>query len=238
LEPPQKKHRDSKIDLQKLHILKVLSDSGPQPFNQLGRMTHKSPSSLNNILKSLLGEGKIGQSFHNGKAAYKITKKGKNTINDFGTLGMTINKILEDGGSYHDDYSEIFINTAIVYELPWGIQDGVCYDRNLSKVLPISSDTAKEMQRTLYNCIKNDVKQKKISLDATKEGTIILGLKIDYATLVKSINEQTLYYMENMSKEEIDFFDKIGDRGLSPSEKVKLDGIRKRTRAKIGVQLR
>lgn len=159
-------------------------------------------------------------------------------IQDFGTLGITFNKILEDGGSYLDDYSEIFINTAIAYELPWGIQDGICYDRNLSKVLPISSDTAKEMQRTLYNCIKNDVKQKKITLDATKEGTVILGLKIDYATLVKSINEQTLFYMENMSKEETEFFDKIGDRGLTPTEQAQLDEMRKRTRAKIGVQLR
>jgi len=221
-----------------MHILKVLSDSGPQPFNQLGRMTHKSPSSLTNILKFLQNERKIEQSFHDGKVAYRITKRGKNMIQDFGTLGMTINKILEDGGSYHDDYSEIFINTAIAYELPWGIQDGICYDRNLSKVLPISADTAKEMQRTLYNCIKNDVKKKKIILDSTKDGTVILGLKIDYANLVKSINEQTLYYMDNMSKEETDFFDKIGDRGLSPTEKVKLDDIRKRTKAKIGVKLR
>jgi predicted transcriptional regulator len=238
LEAPLKKRRASKIDLQKMHVLKVLNDSGPQPFNKLGRMTNKRPSSLNNILKSLLMERKIGQSFHNGKAAYGITKKGKNMIQDFGTLGMTINKILEDGGSYHDDYSEIFINTAIVYELPWGIQDGVCFSKNLSKILPISSDTAREVQRTLYNCILNDVKKKKIPLDSTKDGTVILGLKIDYANLVKSINEQTLYYMDNMSKEEIDFFNKIGDRGLSPSEKIKLDGIRKQSKAKIGVKLR
>lgn len=200
-------------------------------------MTNKSPSSINNILKSLQSDGKIEQSFFNGKVAYRITKKGQNMIHDFGTLGMIINKILEDGGSYHDDYSEIFINTAIAYELPWGIQDGICYDKNLSKTLPISKDTAKEMQRTLYNCILDDVKKKKITLDATKDGTVILGLKINYANLVKSINAQTLSYMDNMSKEEIDFFDKIGDHGLSPSEKIKLDGMRKKTRAKLGVKL-
>lgn len=216
----------------------MLQDNGPQPFNELCRMLNKAPSSLNNIRKELLKEGKIEPTIHNGKAAYGITKKGKNSIYDFGILGMMINKILEDGGSYHDDYSRFFSTVLYDFQLPWGIQDDVCYSKELTKILPISKETAGEVHRALYNSIKEEVKQGKIRLDPTKDGTVILGLMIDYADFVKSINEQSLYYLENMSKEERDFFDRIGDRTLNPTEQAQLDEIRKRTRAKIGVKLR
>ena len=221
-----------------MYFLKILQDSGPQPFNELCRMLNKSPSSLNNIRKELLKEHKIEPALRNGKSAYGITKKGKNSIYDFGILGMTINKIIEDGGSYHDNYSHWYDLMEYDFQLPWGIQDDICYEKNLSKVLPISKETAAETQRTLYRCIKEDVKNGKIKLDHTKGGRIILGFIIDYSPLVQSINEQSLYYLENMSKEERDFFDRIGDRTLNPTEQAQLDEIRKRTRAKIGVKLR
>ena len=236
LESP--KRTSKKIDFQKRYFLKTIEDKGPQPYNQIGRMLGYGPSSLNNIRKELLKEGKIQKVIHDGKAAYGITKKGKNSIYDFGILGMTINKILEDGGSYHDNYSHWYDLMEYDFQLPWGIQDDVCYSREISRVLPISKETAGEVQRTLYNCIKEDVKKGKIRLDPTKNGIAILGLMIDYADFVKSINKQSLYYLENMSKEERDFFDKIGDRTLNKEEQSKLDEMRKRTRAKMGVRMK
>jgi hypothetical protein len=234
---PKPKRNLPARDMYKGKVLQILKGN-PLPFNEISRRTKIWPAMLTSILGDLVKNKKLEQVPHEGRLAYKITKKGIKTIVDLGILGVEATEIMQKGGIYHDDYSGIFSNTAIVYELPWGIQDDICYDRNLSKTLPISNDTAKEVHKTLYNCIKNEVKQKKISLDSTKDGTVIFGLTINYANLVKSINEQSLYYVDNISKEEIEFFDKIGDRGLSSSEKIKLDGMRKRTKTKIGVKLR
>jgi len=112
------------------------------------------------------------------------------------------------------------------------------YDKSLQKLNPISKDTARAVNELLYHCIKEDVRKRKVRLDANKDGKIILGLTIDYQDLVKSINEQSLYYLENMSKKERDLFDRVGDRTMNHSEKEELEKLRKQTKAKIGVRLR
>lgn len=235
---PKTKRKSTIRDIRNVHILSILDEKGSQPFNELQRLTNYVPSTLSSLLDELEAEGKIEQTLRNGKAAYGITKKGKGTIIEFGILGMMATQIMQQGGVYHDDYSGLFSTISYYYELPWGIQDDITYDKNLKKLLPVSKQTAHEVHELLYNCIKEDVKARKISLDPTKDGKIILGFTIDYADLVKSINEQSLYYLENMSDKERKLYDRVGDSTMTPKEKEELGELRKQNKARIGVRLR
>ncbi|MFY9301276.1 MAG: hypothetical protein WAO91_08825 [Candidatus Nitrosotenuis sp.] len=222
-----------------MNILNILNEKGPHPFNELQRLTNYVPSTLSSLLDELEEvERNIEKIPHKGKIAYGITKKGKDTILEFGILGMTAMQIMRQGGSYHDDYSSRFSKMSYYYELPWGIQDDITYDKTLKKILPISEQTADSVHKFLYNCIKEDIKSGKIQLDSTKDGKIILGFMIDYADLVKSFNEQSLYHLENMSEKERDLFHRIGDRTMTEKEREELAELRKQEKAKRGVRLR
>jgi len=225
-------------DIRKQSILRALNVHGAQPFNDLHRLTNYYPSTLSSLLNDLKSEGKIEQISHQGKLAYTITKKGKNAYIELGFLGVDVTEIMHNGGIYHDDYSSKYAVMLYSWELAWGIQDDIVYDKSLQKLNPVSADTARAVHELLYHCIKEDVKKRKITLDTNKDGKIILGLTIDYQDLVKSINEQSLYYLENMSKKEHDLFDRVGDRTMNNSEKEELEKLRKQTKAKIGVRLR
>jgi len=225
-------------DLRKNSILNTLSEHGPQTFNGLQRLTNYYPGTLSSLIYDLDSEGKIKRIIHQGKSAYTITKKGKGTIIEVGILGVEVTEAIQKGGICHDDYSYENLEMKYHWQLAWGIQDNIVIDPNLKNLNPISEKIARAVNELLYQLIKEDVKKKIVTLDPTKSGKIIFGLTIDYQKLVKSINEQSLYYLENMSKEELDFFNNIGDRGLTPTEQAQLDEMRKKTKAKIGVQLR
>ena len=218
--------------------MRKLDVHGAQSFSDLQRLTDYYPATMTSYLDDLVTEGKIEQVPHKGRLAYAITKIGKDSMYEIGLIGVDTKEIMGNGGVYHDNYSSIYNEIKYYWQLPWGIQDDIVHDKNLQKINPLSKDTARAVNKFLYNYIKEDVKKKKISLDNTKDGKIILGLTIDYKDLVKSINEQSMYYLEHLSKEEQDFFEKIGDRTLNPTEQAKLDDIRKRSRARIGVRLR
>ena len=224
-------------DMYKGKVLQILKGD-PLPFNEISRRTKIWPAMLTSILVDLVKDKKLEQVPHEGRLAYKITKNGIKTIVDLGILGVEATEIMQKGGIYHDNYSNQYGEMQYYWQLAWGIQDDIVYDKSLQKLNPISEDTARAVNKLLYQLIKEDVKNRKIILDANKNGKIILGLTIDYQDLVKSINEQSMYYLENMSKEERNFFDDIGDRTLNPKEQARLDDIRKRSRAKIGARLR
>jgi len=225
-------------DIRKASILRALHTHGAQSFNDLQRLVKYYPGTLTSLLVDLDSEGKIEQVPHERKLAYTITKKGKNAYIELGFLGVDVTEIMHNDGIYHDDYSNEYGGMLYYWQLAWGIQDDIVYDKSLQKLNPISKDTARAVNELLYHCIKEDVRKRKISLDTKKNGKIILGLTIDYQDLVKSINEQSMYYLENMSKKERDLFDKVGDRTMNNSEKEELEKLRKQTKAKIGVRLR
>jgi len=225
-------------DIRKSSILRALDVHGAQAFNDLQRIVNYYPATLSSLLDDLESESKIEQMPHQGKLAYGITKKGKGTILELGILGVEATEIMQKGGVYHDNYSNEYGEMRYYWELAWGIQDDIVHDKSLQKVNPISKDTAREINKMLYHLIKEDVRKRKITLDGTKNGKIILGLTIDYQELVKSINEQSMYYLKNMSKKEHDLFDRVGDKTMSYTEKDELELLRKQTRAKIGVRLK
>ena len=54
------------------------------------------------------------------------------------------------------------------------------------------------------------VKAKKIMLDSSKRGTIVLGFEIDYNELVNSLNHKdVLRIRENVTEPELDIFERF-----------------------------
>ncbi|KAF6246369.1 hypothetical protein C6990_09590 [Nitrosopumilus sp. b3] len=218
-------------ELRKNRFLSLL-EAEPLPFSELERQYGKGPSSANRLRKELEDEKKIELVIYQHKKAYAITKKGKNSLLSFGIIGMLINKILVNGGLYHEDYDNIR-GSMYYYDLPWGIQDDLVYDKKLSKNNPITKETANNLHQTLYRNIIEDIKNKNIKLDDAKDGKIILGFILEYKDLVKSIKEQSLDYLDIMSQKEKDILAIFEDGKVTKEESEELKRLRNITKAKL-----
>lgn len=218
-------------------VLRKLDEQGALSFGTLQRTVGLFPSTLNTVLKELEGEEKIEKTAHKGNLAYQITKIGKGTIIELGILGVEATEIMQKGGIYHDNYSN-WRGSMYYYHLPWGIKDDIVIEKSLKKINPVTEDTANKVHKLLYQCIKEDVKNRKVHLDKTKDGKIILGFTIYYKDLVESINEQSLFYLENMTDREQELLAKWEDRAIKKTEMEEFKEIRKRTKVKGGVRIR
>ncbi len=219
-------------EMRKASILRLLDDKGPHSFSKLEKITQLFPGTLNAVLLDLEGDNKIERIAHEGKMAYAITKKGRGTILELGIIGFEASEVMQQGGAYFEDYSN-WRGTMYLYDLPWGMQDDLILDKNLKKQNPITKKTVSELHTLLYRCIKEDVKKRRIRLDETKDGKVILGFNIDYKDLVESIKEQSMDYLEIMSDKEEKLWGKIEDGTLRKGEKDELDKLRQRTRVKL-----
>jgi len=217
--------------LRKNRVLSFL-EAGPQTFKQLEKAYGKGPSSLNRILIELDDDKKISLTIHNKKKAYEITKKGRDSLLSFGIIGMLINQILVKGGLYHEDYDNL-CGSMFYCDLPWGIQDDLVYDKKLHKYNPITKETASNIHKSLYNNILQDAKNKKIILDESKTGQVILGFLIDYHDLIKSIKERSLDYIDEMSEKEKDLLAKYEDGTVTSQDIDEQKRLRTITKAKM-----
>jgi len=206
-------------------------EAGPQTFGAL-QDKYRKGSSMNRIRIELLSDEKIEQTYLDGKPAYAITKKGKDSLLSFGIIGMLINEILGQGGIYHEDYS-VWRGSMYYNQLPWGIQDDLVYDKKLAKYNPITKETASSIQKLLYSSIKEDFKNKKIKLDEHKDGRVILGFMIDYKDLVKSIKENSMEYVEIMTEKEKDILAKYEDDSLTDDDISEHKRLRNLTNVKV-----
>lgn len=218
-------------EIRKNRVLSFL-ENGPQSHKELEAKYGRGPSSITRLLIELEEDKKISRTIHNKKPAYEITKKGKNSLLSFGIIGMLINKILGLGGLYQEDYSNL--RGSMYYnQLPWGIQDDLVYDKKLEKYNPITKETASKIQKLLYNSIKEDVKNRKIKLDESKDGLVILGFIIDYKDLVKSIKENSMEYVEMMTEKEQDILAKYEDDSLTDNDISEHKRLRNLTNVKV-----
>jgi uncharacterized protein YaaR (DUF327 family) len=82
-------------------------------------------------------------------------------------------------------------------------------DKNIPfKINPITQETTRQIQEFLFKKLLSDVKDKKITLDDTKNGTIMLDFTIDYKELVKSLKSDSLRKYKNTIKEELELYQK------------------------------
>ena len=193
----------SRKEYNRFKVLKILNKHGPQRFKDLERLAGKSPRGLNMMLKDLLSQKRIAKIIHEGHQAYELTKTGtkKFEILEYVYRGRT--EMLEDGGQYHNDYSKESLSVISTY-YPWGIEDDLILDKTMIDANPISKDTAIAVNEFLFEKIRDDVKDKKIKLDKTKQGSVILEISIDYPALIKSIEENSLEKYRKVTKEELD----------------------------------
>ncbi len=219
-------------EMRKADILRLLDDKGPHSFSKLEKITHLFPGTLNAVLNDLDGDEKIERIAHEGKMAYAITKKGRGTIVELGILGVVATEVMQKGGVYHEDYSN-WRGSMYFNNLPWGVQDDLILDKNLKKLNPITKKTTSELQKLLYRCIKEDVKKRKIHLDETKDGKVILGFNIDYKDLVKSIQEQSMDYLDVISDRELDLLEKWEHGTIKAEEREEFDRLRQMTKVKL-----
>jgi len=226
------RYTSEKRNMREVEVLKFLQ-SGPKTFTQIQEGCDFYPPTVHRLINSLLEGEKIEPTRHDGKAAYRITKKGAINIQKIGLLGWVTNQILEDGGIYFEDHSRVQ-GTMWQTRLTWETTDDLILDKNLEKVNPITKETAKKLQEVLYNSIKEDAKKGRIKLDNTKDGRLVFGFHIGYRELVKSIFEQSLEYLDNISEKEIDLLDKMEDDTITKEEVEEFNKIRQKTREKIG----
>ena len=213
-------------------ILKILED-GPKRFTDLKNLTNFSPRGLTTILNDLREDKKIHKILYKEKEAYELTKKGLTSLHEITKIGFVSDGIEEAGGKYYHDYSTTW-GEMMFCRLPWGIQDDLVLDKRIGEKLnPFSKQFLTDLQGFIFEKIRDVVKRKKINLDQSTKGEIILAFTIDYKEFVESINQNSLEYFKNISKEELKLLEMMEEGPLTDKEFEMFEKIRKRTRSKI-----
>ncbi|NDB91007.1 MAG: hypothetical protein EB166_09450, partial [Thaumarchaeota archaeon] len=81
-------------------------------------------------------------------------------------------------------------------------------------------------------------KDKKINLDPTKNGNILLGFMIDYSELVKSILENSLEYRESISEKELDILYRRENGDVTKADMEELIKLKQKTLQKLEKKLK
>ena len=213
-------------DYNRYQILKIIKKEGPQRFKELQEKTGRSPRGLNNMLKDLQETKRIEKVIHRGHQAYGLTETGSDAFRNLDLILSSRRNMILDGGTYYDGYSNQW-GSVLFCELPWGIDDDLILDKNISEEMnPITKETAIAVQEFLFKKLLSDVKNKKITLDKTKNGNIVWEFSIEYKELVKSLEKNSLKFYKNITKEELDLYAKIEDASLEKWEYDLLKDVR------------
>ncbi len=165
-------------------ILSLLKD-GPQRFTFLQNESSLSPAGLTKILDRLMEKRKIKKILKDNKMAYELSSSVK--LEELISLGSIINKIKDKGGHSYLDYS--ISRNLPPDKVPYGIESHLVIDKNLdnAKLNPFTKKDVYEIEEFIYKKIANKIRSKKLRSDESKEGTIVLGFRIDYNELIYSI---------------------------------------------------
>ena len=203
----------------------------PKRFKDLETKTKLSPAGLTEILKILKKEKTIEPTLIEGKSHYKLTKKGTRSLSDVINLVNDVNAIRNRGGKHFRDYSHLW-GSILVSRLPWGIESDLTLDKNLNESNLFSNDDVWDIEEFIFKIIANNIKKRR--LNEEQSGEIVLGFKIDYNELIKSINEDSLTYYENISKKESDILYKMEEgEDITDQEFNQWKKLRKETYTKI-----
>ena len=182
-------------ELNRSGIMTSLKD-GAKRFKDIKEITGLSPMGLTKILAGLEEDGLIGRKTEGRWSSYVLTRKGERMLAKMTTLDMIINKIQDEGGKYHHDYSGAKGSMELSGNV-WGIQDDLIISKEIGeKDNPLLSNIVRSTQDHMYQEIKLAAKNNLIKLDEKKKGQMVLGFVIDYDGLVKSINDDSLAQYE------------------------------------------
>lgn len=207
-------------------IIKLLSEK-PMRFTDLLKETGYSPRGLTTMLKDLVSEKKIEKTLDEGKASYKITKKGTISYKEIASGGYAIINLVKNGGELFNTYSNQQ-NSMWFCALPWGIDDDIVIDKNIGeKFNPLMKDDVVKLNELIYTLISKNFNDKKIPFDETKSGTIVLSFTIDYKPLLESIKQNSLKYYKTISERELDILEKWDNGEVTREEVIEIVNLRK-----------
>ncbi|MBL7002160.1 MAG: helix-turn-helix transcriptional regulator [Nitrosopumilus sp.] len=201
-------------------------------FTQLLSKVPFSQTTLTKHLKILSKNKDIVKGILNGNEVYKLTKKGKKSFDDLFLLSNDIEKIRTRGGKHYVSPSHLR-GSIISCLLPWGIESDLVLDKEMDKLNLLRSDDVAEIEEFVFKKIANNVRAKKLNKE--QFGKLVLGFKIDYNELLKSIKENSLTYVNNITKDECDLLNKMEESPENITEKddIKFKELRKKTYKKI-----
>lgn len=206
--------------------------NNPKRFKDLEKETELSPAGLTTILKLLTAEKKIEPTLIDNKSGYELTKKGKTSFDDLFLLSHDIDGIRSRDGKHYRNYSHLW-GSIISCGLPWGIESDLTVDKEINKLNLLENEDVRDIEEFIFEKITKNIKKKKLTEE--QFGKMVLGFSIDYSELIKSIKENSLTYIEHISKEEGKLLEKMEDNieNMTSKEIERLDVLRKKTYEKI-----
>jgi len=168
---------------------------GAKRFKDLEESTGLSPAGLNETLKMMKKNRMIEKNIVDKKQLYRLTGKGEN-YNP--SISYDITPIQLRSGSNYRDYSRLRMDIRS-RGFDWGIESVMTVDKDIENLKLLEPKDVMEIEELIYKKMKNNmIKNKKI----VNNGKMVLGFSIDYNEIRRSIDQKSLEYVDNMSKEE------------------------------------
>jgi|SaaInlV_200m_DNA_6_1039755.scaffolds.fasta_scaffold12390_2 hypothetical protein len=168
---------------------------GAKRFKDLEEATRLSPAGLNETLKMMKKNRMIEKNIVDKKQLYRLTGKGEN-YNP--SISYDITPIQLRSGSNYRDYSRLRMDIRS-RGFDWGIESVMTVDKDIENLKLLEPKDVMEIEELIYKKMKNNmIKNKKI----VNNGKMVLGFSIDYNEIRRSIDQKSLEYVDNMSKEE------------------------------------
>lgn len=216
-----------------------LINLGEKSFKDLLELVKNSDSPLSHTtlskhLNELQENHTIEKNFLGRKEVYKLSKKGRRTLSDIINLSQDVDRIRSREGKHFRDYSHLW-GSILSSRLPWGIESDLTLDKNLNESNLFSNEDVWNIEKFVFEIIAKNTKKRR----ATEEqyGEIVLGFKINYNELLKSIDDDSLIYYENISKKESDILYKMEEgENITYQDLNQWKKLRKETYAKIKKQ--
>jgi hypothetical protein len=225
----RKKENTMKREMSVSKVIRELR-KGAKRFKDLEEDTGLSPAGLNETLKMMKQNRMIEKNIVDKKQLYRLTGKGEE-YNP--SISYDVTPIQLRSGSIYRDYSQLRPEINF-YEFSWGIESVMEIDEDVDDLKILQPKDVIEIEELIYKKMKNNmIKNKKI----INNGKMVLSFSMDYNEIRKSIDQKSLEYMENMSKEEAnlimkkvedpdEFTDKEGKRWIALQKKT-LEKIKK-----------
>jgi predicted transcriptional regulator len=204
----------------------------PLRFNELRKKTNLSSRGLTETLKLMKTGNIVEPVIIEDKPKYRLTKEGENMIEKYLYLSLDIDQIRFRDGVHFRDYSTLH-HSMSTESLPWGIESDLTIDNEIQSLNLLTPKDVIEIEELVFRKISKNILKKNI--DKELQGKMVLGFSIDYSNLIESIKKQSLDYINNISKEEVNLNQKYNDEpeSLTKKELKRLDILRKKTYEKI-----
>jgi DNA-binding transcriptional ArsR family regulator len=189
----QEKYSKQKTDASKNErkILNILS-MGEMTFTNLKNHSGLSDPGLLMVLTRLLKNNKIYRKQRGKKVFYSISSSV--TAKEIWYLGDVLDKLRAANTKYYIDFSDNHMSEATGYGPPFGILSHLFLDKDIGKSYnPLSKRDVFELEKLVFDRIKENIADNPIKINqkikSQSDKKIVIAFDIDYASLVKALEE-------------------------------------------------